>query len=192
MMESNVIETVNGIIVKIKNERYMLEVNYVKEIFIPGEKIIPIPLSDKSVVGVIDIRGIIYTILSFPNAIFSGHGGDISYGLHTRMAMKLSGDVAVIFFINTHRIQRKGWNCAELLNDLLFLKAYSIRGDDFNQKPIDYIIDYNREEHNSLSFELIRDNIISNTFFINFLEKVKNISPIFYQLKGILWKNTYL
>ena len=128
----------------------------------------------------------IYTVISFPNAIFSGHGGDISYGLHTRMSMKLSGDVAVIFFINTHRIQRKGWNCAELLNDLLFLKAYSFRGDDFGLKTSDFYFDYINGNQNSLSFELIRNDIISNTLFINFLEKVNNLSPIFYRLRGIV------
>ena len=79
MMETNVLENINGIIVKIKNEKYMLEVNYVKEIFIPGEKIIPIPLSGKSVVGIIDIRGIIYTILSLRHIVNSN---EIEYGIN--------------------------------------------------------------------------------------------------------------
>jgi CubicO group peptidase (beta-lactamase class C family) len=61
--------------------------------------------------------------LYFPRAVYSGHGGDINSGIHTRMLMKLSGDTAIIFFINTHRIHRAGWNSAELLTELLFTKA---------------------------------------------------------------------
>ena len=120
----------------------------------------------------------LYYILSLPNAVFSGHGGDISYGLHTRMVMKLAGDTAVIFFINTHRIQRKGWNCAELLNDVLFLKANGFKDDDFSLNIFDYIIDDINGRANTVSFELIEDNIISNTCFINFIDRTTSIHPI--------------
>jgi CubicO group peptidase (beta-lactamase class C family) len=64
-----------------------------------------------------------FPVYYFPNLIYSGHGGDITSGMHTRMYTRLSGDIAVIFFINTHRIHRSGWNGAELLTELLFLKA---------------------------------------------------------------------
>lgn len=120
----------------------------------------------------------LYFILSSPNAVFSGHGGDISYGLHTRMVMKLSGDTAVIFFINTHRIQRKGWNCAELLNDVLFLEANGFKENDFSLNIFDHILDDINVRSNNSSFELIRHNIISNTQFINFIDRTTSMDPI--------------
>jgi CubicO group peptidase (beta-lactamase class C family) len=72
----------------------------------------------------------VFNVVYFPKSIYSGHGGDISYGLHTRMNMKLSGDIGVIFFINTHRTHRSGWNCAELLNELLFSEAQKFEDED--------------------------------------------------------------
>jgi len=103
-------------------------------------------------------------VLSFPRTIYSGHGGDISYGLHTRMNMKLSGDVAVIFFINTHRIHRAGWNCAELLNELLFLEAQEYEDEDYQT---DKVIENSKVYLSKKSpFYIIRNQDITNTFFI--------------------------
>jgi CubicO group peptidase (beta-lactamase class C family) len=121
----------------------------------------------------------IYRIISFPRGLYSGHGGDISYGLHTRMNMRLSEDVAVIFFINTHRIQRKGWNCAELLNELLFLKSYSFGSKKESQNSKNFVDRNFNFLKESSSFSIIENKIISNTFFINFLNASNNISPIF-------------
>lgn len=64
------IKNLNVVIIRIKKEKYLLEVENVKEIYIPGEKIIPIPLSDKTIVGIIDIRGEIYSILSLRRIIY--------------------------------------------------------------------------------------------------------------------------
>ncbi|NHI92208.1 MAG: hypothetical protein EAX96_06860 [Candidatus Lokiarchaeota archaeon] len=86
MIKTEVTKNINGIIVKIKNERYMIEVNHIKEIFIPGEKIIPIPLSDNSIVGVIDIRGIIYTILSLRHVVNSEES-DYEFTKETRVLL---------------------------------------------------------------------------------------------------------
>lgn len=71
MMESKIAKNINGVIIKIKNEQYMLEVRDVKEIYIPGEKIVPVPLADKTIVGLIDIRGEIYSIISLRHKIYS-------------------------------------------------------------------------------------------------------------------------
>ena len=65
MIETEYETNFNAVIIKIIKERYLLNVKDVKEIFIPGEKIVPVPLSDKSIVGIIDIRGEIYSIISF-------------------------------------------------------------------------------------------------------------------------------
>ncbi len=69
MVETKIIENINAVIVNVNKENYLLEVNNVKEIYIPGKKIIPIPLSDKEVVGIIEIRKEIYTILSLRHKI---------------------------------------------------------------------------------------------------------------------------
>jgi CubicO group peptidase (beta-lactamase class C family) len=67
----------------------------------------------------------LFFTMYFNKVLYEGHGGDLSYGLHTRMNVKISEDIAVIYFINTHRIHRTGWNGAELLNEVLFKEAES-------------------------------------------------------------------
>ena len=57
------------------------------------------------------------------NLIYSGHGGDM-LGYHTFMYKKVSDDISVIYFINTDRMfHNQIWNAAELLKEILFLKA---------------------------------------------------------------------
>jgi len=70
--------TVNVVIIQVLNERYLIEVKYVKEIYVPGEKIIPVPLADKSIVGIINVRGEIYSIISLRHNIYDN---DVDYGL---------------------------------------------------------------------------------------------------------------
>ena len=53
-------DTINVVIIQVLNERYLIEVDYIKEIYVPGENIIPVPLAEKSIVGIINIRGEIY------------------------------------------------------------------------------------------------------------------------------------
>ena len=57
-------DNLNVIIFQVLEERYLIEVENVKEIYVPGEQIIPVPLADKSIVGIINIRGDIYSIIS--------------------------------------------------------------------------------------------------------------------------------
>lgn len=71
MLESEQSESLNVIKVKVKKETYLLEVRDVKEIYVPGENIIPIPLSKEDIVGIIDIRGEIYTIISLRRKIYN-------------------------------------------------------------------------------------------------------------------------
>jgi CubicO group peptidase (beta-lactamase class C family) len=58
----------------------------------------------------------------FPRMIYAGHGGDLA-SYHTRMYRRQNMDVAMIFFINTGRNHKSGWNGAGLLTEFLFLKG---------------------------------------------------------------------
>ncbi len=71
MQKTEYLKNLTVVVIKIKEEKYVLEVSDVKEIYIPGEKIVPIPLADKAIVGMIDIRGEIYTIVSLRHKIYS-------------------------------------------------------------------------------------------------------------------------
>lgn len=70
--------SINVVILKVRNEKYLIEVEYVKEIYVPGENIIPVPLTDKSIVGVISIRGVVYSIISLRYNIYADNS---DYGL---------------------------------------------------------------------------------------------------------------
>jgi chemotaxis protein CheC len=74
MLESEKIGNVNVVVIQVESEKYLLEVKDVKEIYLPGDKIIPIPLADRNIVGIIDIRGILYTIMSLKNKIYDKDG----------------------------------------------------------------------------------------------------------------------
>ena len=71
-------ENVNVVIIQILEEKYLLEVENIKEIFVPGDAIVTVPLTDKSIVGIINIRGEIYSIISLRHNIY---GNDIDYGM---------------------------------------------------------------------------------------------------------------
>jgi len=54
---------------KVSAERYLLEMSEVKEIQVPDMVIVPVPLSGKHVVGIIDVRGEIFTIVSLRHVL---------------------------------------------------------------------------------------------------------------------------
>ncbi|TFG01174.1 MAG: hypothetical protein EU541_00190 [Promethearchaeota archaeon] len=72
----NMVETlsdsknINVVIIGIKSEKYLIKVEKVKEIYVPKDNIVPIPLADKTITGVIDIRGEVYSILSLRKKIY--------------------------------------------------------------------------------------------------------------------------
>jgi len=72
-------DTINVVIIQVLNERYLIEVDYIKEIYVPGENIIPVPLAEKSIVGIINIRGEIYSIISLRHNIFDN---EVDYGIN--------------------------------------------------------------------------------------------------------------
>ena len=71
-------ENINVVVIKVLDEKYLLEVEHIKEIYVPGEDIVPVPLTDKSIVGIINIRGEIYSIISLRHNIY---GDEIDYGM---------------------------------------------------------------------------------------------------------------
>ncbi|MFX0035396.1 MAG: chemotaxis protein CheC [Candidatus Hermodarchaeota archaeon] len=79
-------DSVNVVILQIFDEKYLLEVENVKEIYVPGENIIPVPLADKSIVGIINIRGDIYSVISLRHNIYDN---SIDYGLSNRSRILL-------------------------------------------------------------------------------------------------------
>ncbi len=72
-------DTINVVIIQVLDERYLIEVKNIKEIYVPGDNIIPVPLTDKSILGIINIRGEIYSIISLRHNISDDN--DIDYGL---------------------------------------------------------------------------------------------------------------
>ena len=79
-------DSVNVVIIQVLDERYLIEVENVKEIFVPEEKIIPVPLTEKWIVGIINIRGDIYSIISLRHNIYDN---DIDYGISDRSRILL-------------------------------------------------------------------------------------------------------
>ncbi|MFX1573918.1 MAG: chemotaxis protein CheC [Promethearchaeota archaeon] len=79
-------ENISTVIIQVQDEKYLIEVEKVKEIFVPGEKIVPVPLADKSIVGIINIRGDIYSIISLKHNIYSN---DIEYALDEKSRILL-------------------------------------------------------------------------------------------------------
>ncbi len=79
-------ETINVVIIQIFDEKYLIEVDHVKEIYVPGENIVPVPLTEKNIVGIINIRGEIYSILSLRHNIVEN---DVDYGLSEKSRILL-------------------------------------------------------------------------------------------------------
>ena len=92
-------ENINAVIVKIQDEKYLIEVEKVKEIYVPGENIVPVPLSEKSIVGVINIRGVIYSIISLRHNIYAE---SIDYGLneYSRILLLEWGNLNVAILVD--------------------------------------------------------------------------------------------
>jgi len=92
-------ENLNVVIIQILEEKYLLEVENIKEIFVPGEAIVTVPLTDKSIVGIINIRGEIYSIISLRHNIY---GNDIDYGMdeHSRILLLEYRDLKIAVLVD--------------------------------------------------------------------------------------------
>ncbi|MFX1454265.1 MAG: chemotaxis protein CheC [Promethearchaeota archaeon] len=98
--EDNVFEeNINVVIIQILEEKYLIEVENVKEIYVPGEAIVPVPLTDKSIVGIINIRGDIYSIISLRHNIYDK---DIDYGMneHSRILLLEYRDLKIAILVD--------------------------------------------------------------------------------------------
>jgi purine-binding chemotaxis protein CheW len=72
MIESEFVRTIKLVEITVKDKNYYLEIADVREIFVP-ERIVPIPLAERSIIGVTDIRGELYTIISLEHRLY-GNG----------------------------------------------------------------------------------------------------------------------
>ncbi|MFX0082329.1 MAG: chemotaxis protein CheC [Candidatus Hodarchaeota archaeon] len=93
-------ENITAVIIEVQHEKYLIEVENVKEIYPPGESIIPVPLSEKSIVGVINIRGEIYSIISLRHNIFED---SVDYGLneHSRILLLEWEDLNIALLVDS-------------------------------------------------------------------------------------------
>ncbi|MHA1988017.1 MAG: chemotaxis protein CheC, partial [Promethearchaeota archaeon] len=92
-------ENINVVIIQILDEKYLLEVDNIKEIYVPGKAIVPVPLTDKSIVGIINIRGDIYSIISLRHNIYDN---GIDYGIdnHSRILLLEYRDLKIAVLVD--------------------------------------------------------------------------------------------
>ncbi|MFX1376242.1 MAG: chemotaxis protein CheC [Promethearchaeota archaeon] len=93
-------ENITAVIIKVQNESYLIEVEKVKEIYVPGESIIPIPLSEKSIVGVINIRGEIYSIISLRHSIYTD-STDYGFNHYSRILLLEWEDLKIALLVDS-------------------------------------------------------------------------------------------
>lgn len=86
MVEADYVQNINFAITEVRYERYLIEVEYIKEIYVPGENIIQIPFAEDYIVGIIDIRGEIYSILSLRHIL---NKNETSYDLNDNSRLLL-------------------------------------------------------------------------------------------------------
>ena len=93
-------ENITAVILKVQDEKYLIEVEKVKEIYVPGESIIPVPLSEKSIVGVINIRGEIYSIISLRHNIYED---SVDYALndYSRILLLEWGNLNIALLVDS-------------------------------------------------------------------------------------------
>jgi len=69
MVETKSVGSYTLVEFKVSMDRYFLEMSDVKEIQVPEMVIVPVPLSGKHIVGIIDVRGEIFTIVSLKHIL---------------------------------------------------------------------------------------------------------------------------
>ena len=108
-MEAENMNSITSVVIEVQNEKYLLEVENVKEIYVPNNEIIPIPLAEESVLGIIDIRGTVYTVLSLRHIIY---GNKTEYNLSENSRILL--------------LEYKGLNLGLLVDDVHGVKKFSL------------------------------------------------------------------
>ena len=109
MIETENMNNITSVVIEVQEEKYLLEVENVKEIYVPNNEIIPVPLAEESVLGIIDIRGTVYTVLSLRHMI---------YGNKTEYNLTESSRILLLEF--------KGLNLGLLVDDVHGVKKFSL------------------------------------------------------------------
>ena len=163
MLKSDIVENITVVMLKVKNETYLFNVTEVKEIYIPGKRIVPVPLADKTIVGIIDIRGIIYSILSLRHVIYRDRA-DYNLSEKSRIILAEIG----------------GLNIAILVDSVMGVKQIPITIFDVNNVIVETSIDYKFIESigvlNSETFILLDLKEIVQPF-IGYIEKESDLRP---------------
>ncbi|MHA1149679.1 MAG: chemotaxis protein CheC [Promethearchaeota archaeon] len=130
-------QTINAIIVSVKKEKYLLEVKDVKEIYIPGDKVISVPLADRTIVGIIDIRGIIYSIISLRVKI-NPDEKNIGFNENSRLLLLESDGLEIALMVDSVigvkqlplSIFEEKSTIIETSIDYQYIKAIGVEGED--------------------------------------------------------------
>jgi len=99
MLENGYIQTIKLVEINVDDRIYFLEITDVREIYVP-ELIIPIPLAEKSILGVIDIRGEIYTIISMGQRLHS-NGEYVKLTKDTRLVLLELQDINLAICVDS-------------------------------------------------------------------------------------------
>lgn len=125
MTEVEVQKSLNALIIGIKDERYILEIKDIKEIYVPGQNIVPVPLSDDTMVGIIDIRGEIYSIMALRKKIYPDEN---DYNLSKKSRILL--------------LEYKNFNLALLVDQVIGVREFPIEIFQEKSTIIETNIDY--------------------------------------------------
>lgn len=99
MLENEYVQTIKLVEINVDDRIYFLEITDVREIYVP-ELIIPIPLAEKSILGVIDIRGEIYTIISMGQRLHS-NGEYVKLTKDTRLVLLELQDINLAICVDS-------------------------------------------------------------------------------------------
>ena len=99
MLENEYVQTIKLVEINVDDKIYFLEINDVREIYVP-ELIIPIPLAEKSIMGIIDIRGDIYTIIAMGQRLHS-NGEYVKLTKDTRLVLLELQDINLAICVDS-------------------------------------------------------------------------------------------
>ncbi|MCK4285420.1 MAG: chemotaxis protein CheC [Candidatus Lokiarchaeota archaeon] len=126
MMEVENMNNITSVVIEVQREKYLLEVENVKEIYVPNNEIVPVPLAEESILGIIDIRGIVYTVLSLRHII---------YGKETEHNLSENSRILLLEF--------KGLNLGLLVDDVHGVKKFSLGNFKQNSAIVKTNLDLN-------------------------------------------------
>jgi len=118
--------SITSVVIEVQDEKYLLEVENVKEIYVPNNEIVPVPLAEESILGIIDIRGTVYTVLSLRHIIY---GNETEYNLSERSRILL--------------LEFKGLNLGLLVDDVHGIKKFSLGNFKQNSAIVKTNLDLN-------------------------------------------------